>query len=44
MVVLLEEVEDFLKVLLIEDFYGIGKKIVFKMYELGIFIGVDLYK
>lgn len=34
----------FLKVLLIEKFYGVGKKIVFRMYELGIYIGKDLYE
>lgn len=35
---------DFLKQLPIEKFYGVGKKSVPKMHELGIFTGEDLYE
>lgn len=42
-VVLPEEAEQFLKALPIEKFYGIGKKTVPKMHEMGIFSGADLY-
>jgi len=37
-----EEVEEFLEVLPIEKFYGIGKVTAAKMYNLGVFNGKDL--
>lgn len=39
-----EDAVDFLKDLPIEKFYGVGKKTVPKMNELGIFTGSDLYE
>ena len=41
--ILPEEAEAFLKDIPIEDFYGVGKKTVPRMHELGIFKGSDLY-
>ncbi len=37
-----DEVEDFLEVLPIRKFYGVGKVTTEKMYQLGIFTGLDL--
>ncbi len=37
-----DEVEDFLEVLPIRKFYGVGKVTTEKMYQLGIFTGMDL--
>lgn len=39
-----ENAVDFLKALPIEKFYGVGKKTVPKMHELGIYNGSDLYE
>ncbi|KAF1291791.1 DNA polymerase IV [Candidatus Enterococcus leclercqii] len=39
-----DEAEEFLRVLPVEKFHGIGKKTVPKMHELGIFTGTDLYE
>lgn len=39
-----EKAQPFLKALPIEKFYGVGKKTVPKMHELGIFTGEDLYQ
>lgn len=39
-----EDAVDFLKALPIEKFYGVGKKTVPKMHELGIYSGKDLYE
>lgn len=43
-VILPEDAVDFLKKLPIEDFYGVGKRTVPKMHQLGIFTGEDLYQ
>lgn len=37
-----EEVLDFLETLDVKKFHGIGKKTKLKMYQLGIYIGIDL--
>lgn len=39
-----DDAQDFLKQLPIEKYYGVGKKSVEKMHELGIFKGEDLYE
>lgn len=43
-VVLPEEAERFLRDLPIEKFYGVGKKTVIKMHDLGVYTGQDLYQ
>ena len=37
-----EEVSDFLETLDVKKFHGIGKKTKLKMYQLGIYTGIDL--
>lgn len=43
-VIMPEDAVDFLTSLPIEKFYGVGKKTVEKMHEIGIYSGADLYK
>ncbi|MGY3766494.1 DNA polymerase IV [Vagococcus vulneris] len=43
-VIMPDQAEEFLKKLPIEKFYGIGKKTVPKMQEMGIYTGADLYE